>query len=196
MVKFVSNMYHGSHRCLFCHVRTGSIILTASYTVVWTVMAGFELVRLFRPDSRVDVSMVGIRLEGIFHGADTFTPFIFDVFMTVLSGLGVYGIIKFYFPERDSLIEPGSTKAMIAFTFLFLCVMGLKSFFIYSTWNCFKFIKELEQESSLVDTLLNLRSRTQPPAYEDIMKLPLYEEVVKAPEELPHKKSPPSYTPK
>ncbi|XP_041069575.1 lysosomal-associated transmembrane protein 4A-like [Carcharodon carcharias] len=239
MVRFVSHMYHGSHRCLFCHVRTGTIILTASYTVVWTIMAGFELVRLFRPDSKVDVSMVGIHLEGVFHGVETFTSLIFEVLMISISGLGVYGIIKyfphfltpficylvvdiiiycievlgiyvelpeymhvkhyvqnvFYFPEREIVAEPDSNKALITYICIFLCVLLLKCFFIYSTWNCYKFIKELEQESSLVNTLLNLRSRTQPPAYEDIMKLPLYEEIVKkAPEELPHKESPPSYT--
>ncbi|XP_078093329.1 lysosomal-associated transmembrane protein 4A-like [Mustelus asterias] len=241
MVKFVSNMYHGSHRCLFCHVRTGTIVLTASYTVLWTIMAGFELVRLFRPDSKVDVSMVGIHLEGVFHRVETFTSLVFDVLMSTISGLGVYGVIKyfphfltpficylvsdiiiycievlgiyvelpgymhakyyvqnvFYFPEREIVTDPDSIKATILYTVIFLCVLCLKCFFIYSTWNCYKFIKELEQESSLVDTLLNLRSRVKPPAYEeDIMKLPLYEEVVKkAPEELPHKESPPSYTP-
>ncbi|XP_067862929.1 lysosomal-associated transmembrane protein 4A-like [Heptranchias perlo] len=239
MVRFVSNMYHGSHRCLCCHVRTGTIILAASYTVVWTIMAGFELVRLFRPESKVDLSVIGIHLEGAFHKVDSFTSLVFDIFMTAVSGIGVYGIIKyfphfltpficylifdfiiycievlgiyvelpeyvhvkhyvqnvFYFPEKDTLTGPGSSKALIMYTSMFITVLLLKCFFINAAWNCYKFIKELEQENSLVETLLDLRSRTQPPAYEDIMTLPLYEEVVKkAPADLPHKESPPSYT--
>ncbi|XP_067867665.1 lysosomal-associated transmembrane protein 4A-like isoform X2 [Heterodontus francisci] len=207
MVRFVSNLYHGSHRCLCCHVRTGTIILAASYTVVWTIMAAFELVRLFRPDSKVDVSMVGIHLEGVFHKVDSFTSLVFDIFMTAISGLGVYGIIKyfphflapficylivdfiiycievlgiyvelpeymhakhyvqnvFYFPEREIMTGPGSTKAMLTYTAMFIFVMFLKCFFIHASWNCYKFIKELEQESSLVDTLLELRSREKSP---------------------------------
>uniref|UniRef100_UPI00398E706E lysosomal-associated transmembrane protein 4A-like isoform X2 n=1 Tax=Pristiophorus japonicus TaxID=55135 RepID=UPI00398E706E len=204
MVRFVSSVYSGSHRCLCCHVRTGTIILTASYTVVWTIMAGFELVRLFRPESKVDLSLVGIHFEGSFHKVDTFTSLVFDIFMTAVSGLGVYGIIKFFphfmtpflcylivdlivycievlgiyvdlpeyvhakhyiqnvffFPEKDAITGPEAGKAMLTYTLMFIIVMALKCFFIYSTWNCFKFIKELEQEHSLVDTLLDLRSRS------------------------------------
>ncbi|XP_051892602.1 lysosomal-associated transmembrane protein 4A-like isoform X1 [Pristis pectinata] len=239
MVRFVSNLYHGSHRCLCCHVRTGSIILTASYTVVWTVMAGFELVRLFRPDSKVDVSLIGLHFEGAFHRVDSFASLMLDIFLTAVSGLGVYGIIKyythfltpfiiylvvdftiycievlgiyvelpeyvhikhyvqnvFYFPEREAISGPGSGKAMVMYSLMFITVMLLKCFLINAVWNCFKFMKELEQESSLVDTLLDLRSRTRPPAYKDIMKLPLHEEVVKKAPELPFKEFPPSYTP-
>ncbi|XP_051892603.1 lysosomal-associated transmembrane protein 4A-like isoform X2 [Pristis pectinata] len=207
MVRFVSNLYHGSHRCLCCHVRTGSIILTASYTVVWTVMAGFELVRLFRPDSKVDVSLIGLHFEGAFHRVDSFASLMLDIFLTAVSGLGVYGIIKYY----THFLTPFIIYLVVDFTIYCIEVLGIYvelpeyvhikhyvqnvCFLINAVWNCFKFMKELEQESSLVDTLLDLRSRTRPPAYKDIMKLPLHEEVVKKAPELPFKEFPPSYTP-
>ncbi|XP_032900863.1 lysosomal-associated transmembrane protein 5 [Amblyraja radiata] len=203
MARFFSNFYQGSNRCLCCHFRTGCIILTATYTVIWTVMAGFELVRLFRPDSKVDVSVVGIHFEGFFQGVDTFTSLIFVIFLTAVSGLAVYGIIKyypyflipfiiylvvdfiiycievvgiyvelpervhvkyyvknvFYFPEKEAVSGPGSRRAMIMFSLMFISVMLLKCYFIRAVCKCYKFIKDLEHESSLVDTLLDLRSR-------------------------------------
>ncbi|XP_072884579.1 lysosomal-associated transmembrane protein 4A-like isoform X2 [Hemitrygon akajei] len=203
MARFFSKMYHGSHRFLCCHVRTGSIILTASYTVIWTVMAGFELVRLFRPESKVDVSLIGLHFEGAFHRVDSCASLILDVALTAVSGLGVYGIIKyyahflipfiiylvvdfiiysievlgifvqlpeyvhithyvqnvFYFPEKDAISGPGSSKAMVMYSLMFLTVMLLKWYLISTVCRCFKFIKELEQQSNLVDTLLDLRSR-------------------------------------
>ncbi|XP_069751390.1 lysosomal-associated transmembrane protein 4A-like [Narcine bancroftii] len=203
MGRFASRLYHGSHKCLCCHVRTGTIVLAASYTVTWTVMAGFELVRLFRPDSKVDVSLIGLHFEGSFHRVDSFTSLIFDIFVTAICGLGTYAIIKYYthflipfiiylvvdfiiycievlgvyvelpeyvhanhyvqnvffFPERDAIFGPGSSKTLIIYSFMFITVMVLKGFFINALWNCYKFIKELEQENSLVNTLLDLRSR-------------------------------------
>uniref|UniRef100_V9L1M9 Lysosomal-associated transmembrane protein 4A n=1 Tax=Callorhinchus milii TaxID=7868 RepID=V9L1M9_CALMI len=99
----------------------------------------------------------------------------------------------FYFPEND-VVSSLSIKVMLMYTVVYAIVLGVKIFLIQSVWNCYKYVKEKEEENSLVQAVMKFRSENNPPAYEDIGKMPPYDEIVKMPpKEFLFYEPPPAY---